>query len=254
MNLKTILASAALCTSTIDSLLKNESIAGSGSGSGEASIPLLMVDGFLSKREVNAPSITITTADNYKALKHLENILSKPINLGTGETLYLESVFMHNGYPGRVNDVNNGEFADYLYNYKRLTQAEVTRFANHTLTPGVKRLFEHAAENTGSVRAENRADVNCNEFYSTDNDDCEALQKHIGSKWWMWSLSGSWCSGSCCMSWSDNESHKVDLTRNRISQCQGSCSSEGKSCKIYEAELLGKTKSNFCLGAAAMCT
>ncbi|KAM9893519.1 hypothetical protein OXX79_009290 [Metschnikowia pulcherrima] len=250
MNLKSFFSSVASSSFIINSLLSNETIAGPGSG--RVSVPLVMVDGFLSKREANAPSVTITSADNYKTLKELEHILKNRDNVETGERLYLESVFMHNGYPERVNDVNNGDFADYLYNYKKLTQAEITSFANHTSTPGIKELFEYAAEKTSPAGTIQGAD--CSEIYSTDNDDCSALQKFIKSRWWSSSVSGSWCSGSCCASWSNNASYKVGAVKSRISQCQASCSSAGKGCKIFEADLQGKTKPDFCLGAVAACT
>ncbi|KAM9893520.1 hypothetical protein OXX79_009291 [Metschnikowia pulcherrima] len=168
-------------------------------------------------------------------------------DLGTGEMLYLESIFLHNGYPDRVNDVASGDFADYLYNYKGLTYEEVMEIANETITYGVKELLYSVGDaETALAKREN---LKCNTSNLTGNDDCHGVQDMIGGRG---CISGHWCSGRCCASWSQFRCYNDDVINNKINQCRSACISWGRSCKIFNSNL-EPGNPNFCLGSTAGC-
>ena len=241
----TVVFIAAVNALNINSLLNNQTI--EGSKYGKVSVSRAFLGSSLAKRELSLPELVITSGDNANTLEALKTMMTENKDLGTGDRLYLESVFMHNGYPDSVNDMESGEFAEYLYSYLDLTYDEILEIAGKTKTLGVKKLLQGAVKDNATLLKRER--VKCNTSNLTGNDDCHGVQDLIGGRG---CISGSHCSGRCCVSWSQFRCYNDDVINRKITQCRSACISIGRSCKIFHADLYPGNP-NFCLGSTAGC-
>lgn len=122
--------------------------------SGEVSIPLLELSG-ITNTQSKVSELKINSADNANTLKAIKKLITKGVNLGSGEVIYMECVFSHNGYPESVNNVTTGDLADYLYNSKLLTYDQITALIHSTHDQGVISLMEGAQAMETEVTSDN---------------------------------------------------------------------------------------------------